>query len=295
MTDQNNNNSNGFGMDRRQFTAAAAAGTVAASSGVMPALADTPRRGGRFRIGWTSSGADDTLNPELYTSANDYLRSYLVHNMLVRYGLDGGAEPDLATSWEANADATEWTFVLREGVEFHSGKTLDAEDVIYSLNIHRGEDTKSAIKGFIDPIKELKADGKNIVRITLEGPNADFPTLLGQPQAAIVPNGQTNFNDAPDGTGPFRVKRFEPGLSFLGERHENYWREGMPYFDEVEVVGIEDTQARVNALLTGDIHYVNRVGAQSSRLIERSPTTELFVVPSKRVLGFPMMLDREPS
>lgn len=294
MTDQKTNHTGILGMDRRQFTASTAAGTVAATSGIAPALADTPRRGGRFRIGWTSSSADDTMNPELHTSANDYLRSYLAYNMLVRYGQDGGAEPDLATSWEANDDASEWTFTLRDDVEFHNGKTLDAEDVIYSINLHRGEDTASAMKSNLEPITEMKADGKNVVRITLSGPNADFPTLLGQPQAAIVPAGHTDFTK-PIGTGPFKVVRFEPGLGFLGERNENYFLEGKPYFDEVEIIGIEDTQARVNALLTGDVHYVNRVGAQSSRLIERSPTTELMVVPSKRVLGFPMMIDREPT
>ena len=283
-------------LNRRQFSTMAAAGAAVSTIGTaaMPAFADMPKRGGRFRFGWTSSGADDTMNPELMTSANDYLRSYLTYNMLVRYAPDGSALPDLAESWEVNDDATEWVFTLRDGVEFHNGKTLTAQDVIYSLNLHRGEDTASAIKGYLEPVTEMTADGPLKVSVKLSGPNADFATLLGQPQAAIVPDGYTDFANA-IGTGPFKQVRFEPGLGYLGERNENYFIEGKPYFDEVEVIGIEDTQARINALLTGDVNYINRVGAQSSRIIDRSPNTTLVSVPSKRVLGFPMMIDRDPT
>ena len=71
----------------------------------------------------------------------------IYYNMLVRYAPDGSAMPDLAESWEVNDDATEWVFTLRDGVEFHNGKTLTADDVIYSLNLHCGDDTASAIKG----------------------------------------------------------------------------------------------------------------------------------------------------
>ena len=65
-------------------------------------------------------------------------------------GNDGQLIPELAESYEASADAATWTFKLRKGVEFHNGKTMDADDVIASINHHRGEDSKSAAAGSVN-------------------------------------------------------------------------------------------------------------------------------------------------
>jgi len=62
--------------------------------------------------------------------------------------------PELAESWDPSPDAAQWTFKLRKGVEFHNGKTLEAEDVVFSINNHRGKDSKSAIMDFYLPIGE---------------------------------------------------------------------------------------------------------------------------------------------
>ena len=67
--------------------------------------------------------------------------------------------PELAESWEPTPDAKKWIFKLRKGVEFHNGKTMGAEDVMYTLNYHRRPDSKSAIKGWISAIEDIKQTG----------------------------------------------------------------------------------------------------------------------------------------
>jgi ABC-type transport system substrate-binding protein len=74
----------------------------------------------------------------------------------------------VAESWDASDDAVQWTFKIRQGVEFHNGKTLDAADVAASINHHRGEESKSAAKPIVDPITDIKVDGKDTVVFTLQ-------------------------------------------------------------------------------------------------------------------------------
>ena len=110
-----------------------------------------------------------------------------MRNCLTEIAPDGSLIGELAESWEATDDAVTWTFKIRQGVEFHNGKTLDANDVVESINHHRGEDTKSAAKGIISPIQDIKADGKSVVVITLSGGSADFPFLMSDYTWASAP------------------------------------------------------------------------------------------------------------
>ena len=138
---------------------------------------------------------------------------------------DGGLGPELAESWEAAPDAKVWTFKLRQGVEFHNGKTMEASDVIASLNHHRGEDTKSGAKGIVTPITDMKADGKHVVVITLSGGNADFPFILNDYHLGIAP-GTDGKIDALSGigAGAYVIESYEPGVRAKLKKHKNYYR-----------------------------------------------------------------------
>ena len=95
----------------------------------------------------------------------------------------------LAESWEASADVATWTFQLRKGVTYHDAREVTAEDVIASINHHRGEKSKSAAKPIIAPVTDMQADGKHTVVITLEAGNTDFPFLLSDYHVPV--NGAT--------------------------------------------------------------------------------------------------------
>ena len=96
----------------------------------------------RFGVGHGST--TDSLDPATYENNFTIALDYMLHNHLTEVDADGNLVPGLAENWEASDDAMQWVFEIRQGVEFHNGKTLDAEDVVASVNHQRGEDSKSA-------------------------------------------------------------------------------------------------------------------------------------------------------
>ena len=207
------------------------------------AMAQTPKKGGSVRMASNLHGPDDQLDPPLFTSTIDYTRGRATYNSLIQHNNDLTTSPELAESIEPNADATEWTLKLRKGVEFHDGTPFTADDVVYSMNRHKGEDSKSVIKSVLESITEWQKVGSHEVKCVLSTPNADLPTLLGLFQTKIVKNGTTGDGV---GTGPYKMDSFEPGVKSVHSRNENYWREGA-WLDGMEITAITDPVARVNA------------------------------------------------
>src|SRR5690606_3464916 len=98
------------------------------------------------------------------------------------------------TEWAGNADSTVWTFKLRDGVEFHNGKTMTADDVVWSINLHRGTDTISEAKSLIAQVSDVTATAPGEVTVTLAAPNAGFPSLMSLINMLIVPADDRNFD-----------------------------------------------------------------------------------------------------
>ncbi|MFQ5566508.1 MAG: ABC transporter substrate-binding protein, partial [Paracoccaceae bacterium] len=163
-------------LSRRGFMEGALAlgATVAGAEMMMgKALAATPKKGGTLRLGIGHGSTTDSMDPATYENLYMQTLAGSVHNKLTVVGNTGELEPELAESWEASADARQWHIKLRQGVEFHNGKTLEAADVIASINHHRGEESKSAAKPIVDPITNIEADGKDTVVFTLKDGSAD--------------------------------------------------------------------------------------------------------------------------
>jgi peptide/nickel transport system substrate-binding protein len=216
-----------------------------------------------------SSSSADTLDPAKGALGTDYVRANMFYNGLTELDPHLGAKMALAESLETK-DATVWVVKLRSGVQFHDGKSLTPNDVVYSLMRHKDPAVASKAKTLADQIKEAKATGPNEVTITLEGANADLPVILATSHFLIVKDGTTDFKTAV-GTGPFKLKEFAPGVRTVGVRNEKYWKPGMPHLDEVELIGIGDESARVNALLSGDVQLINAVSPRSTARIKGTP------------------------
>lgn len=248
---------------RRAFLAQSAAVTTAAALGglVSPRTlrAASPKRGGRLRMGISGSSTSDSLDPALPFSAMAAVVAIgQCRNGLIEVDADGSLVPELADGWESTTnDATGWRFNIRSGVEFHDGKSLAVEDVIFSINQHRASE-KSALKALLSSIVELKADGDRGLHIRLDSGNADFPFLLSDPRLQIYPAGTTDFNSG-IGTGGYVLELWDPGVRAFARRNPNYWKEGHANFDEVETIAIEDVNARTSALRSGDVDVINRV------------------------------------
>ena len=260
------------------------------------AKAATPKQGGRFRIGLTGAGTGDSLDPATI------LDEYMIHvsfgqlrNCLTEIAPDGSLIPELAESWEPSADAATWTFKIRKGVEFHNGKTMDANDVMESINHHRGEETKSAAKGIIASIEDVKVDGDNVV-FALSGGSADFPYLMSDYHLGVCPakDGGGIDWESGAGTGGFVLDSFEPGVRTLVKRNPNYWKEGYGHFDEVESLYIADVTARTAALQTGEIDHMGGVDLKTVHLLSRSDAVQVWKSIGNQHITLPMLMDIPP-
>ncbi|MEM5338448.1 ABC transporter substrate-binding protein [Paraburkholderia azotifigens] len=242
------------------------AGLLATSSAAFAQQQGKPKQGGKIRVATQSASAADTLDPAKGALGTDYVRANMFYNGLTELDSHLGAKMALAESLDTK-DATVWVVKLRSGVQFHDGKSLTPNDVIYSLMRHKDPAVGSKAKTLADQIKEAKATGPNEVTITLEGANADLPVILATSHFLIIKDGTTDFKTA-IGTGPFKLKEFSPGVRTVGVRNEKYWKPGMPHLDEVELIGIGDESARVNALLSGDVQLINAVSPRSTARIK---------------------------
>ena len=180
-------------ISRRQFIARTSALGLAAA--VSPGLfagtarAAVPKKGGRLILGCTGGSTTDSMDPATLTSNMNQNLNWQIRNNLVEIDHNFNTVPELAESWDSTPDAKTWSFKLRKGVEFHNGKTLTAEDVIYSINHHIGEESKSGAKGYLKNIESIKADGQYEVVFELSGGSADFPFIMGDYHLTICPSG----------------------------------------------------------------------------------------------------------
>lgn len=228
-----------------------------------------PRNGGRLAVATQSSSTADTLDPAKGALSTDYIRTHMFYSGLTALDSRLAAQMALAERIES-ADAKVWTVRLRKGILFHDGKTLTASDVAYSLNRHKIPAVSSKVSSVAQQFESVRVIDPLTVEIRLSGANADLPVILATSHFVIIQDGTTSFHTAV-GTGAFRCKEFSPGLRTIGVRNENYWKPGLPYLDEVSLFGIPDEPARVNALLSGDVDWINEVNPRSVKRIRLEP------------------------
>ena len=276
----------------------AASGVLAAVGGSVGApgayaAAEIPRRGGRIRVASVSSSTADTLDPAKGALSTDYARLNMLYSGLTQFDSALSAQPALAEEIHDSGRIL-WTIKLRNGVQFHDGKPLTPADVVYSLLRHKDPATASKMKAIADQFQEVKATGPNEVQILLTGPNADLPAILADAHFLIVRDGTRDFRTAV-GTGPYKCKEFNPGVRTVGTRNPNYWKSGKPYLDEIELVGISDESARVNALLSGDVQIINAVDPRSIRRVVASANHAVLETKSGLYTDLIMRQDMTPT
>ena len=283
---------------RRQFMEGVSALGLSAAfaTGVVSSVeAATPKKGGTLRAALGHGSTTDSVNPLTFDQTFNIGMGYALRNHLTEIGQDGKIKGELAESFEASDDATSWVFNLRKDVEFHNGKTLDADDVIESLNLHRAEDSKSSAKPLMAAVKEIRKDGPDKVIFELEGGNADFPVILSAYQMAIMPQkGGVVDIDSGVGTGAFTLQELEPGVRFRAKRNPNYWKEGMGHFDEILLLSIKDLNAKQSALQTDEVDMIDRPDLKTVRLIKRNPNVDVEQITGTQHYTFPMHTNIAP-
>ena len=220
--------------------------------------------------------------------------SFGVHGRLTEVAPDGSLAPELAESWEASADATEWRFKIRKGVTFHSGKELTPEDVVASINFHRGEGSTSAAGPIVAPITDISIDGDTVV-FKLSGGNADFPFILTDYHLAIIPAKDDSIDwQSGDGCGAYKSKAISFGVSAQMERNENHWRDDVGWFDSVEMLALVDLNARTTALVSGDVDAIDRLDLKTVGLLGRKPGVNIHSIAGTAHYTMPMDVRKAP-
>jgi peptide/nickel transport system substrate-binding protein len=259
------------GLTRRQFVMEAGTlGAIGLTAGIWSrsGLA-APKRGGSVKFGVAGGAISDSLDPRGAPDTHLALTQWATRNSLTEVKETGELVGEIAESWDASPDAKAWAFKIRKGVEFHNGKTLTAKDVAASLNIHRGEDTKSGGKVLLESVVDIKVDDSHTIVFELENGNADFPFLLSDYHLLILPttDGKVDWESGV-GTGGYILEQFEPGTTVKLNRNPNYFKgDDRAHFEQVELLNIADATSRQTALITGDVDAIGRVDIKTAALL----------------------------
>ncbi|NVO54456.1 ABC transporter substrate-binding protein [Rhodobacteraceae bacterium B1Z28] len=284
-------------MTRRDFMGKAAAlGVSAAIASTMfadAARAAGPKKGGTMKVGMLGGESTNTLDPAPAATQVPGMVLRLYGDQIVDVDADGNISSRLAESVEGSADAKTWNFKVRKDVEFHNGKTVTAEDFLRTVERHANEDSKSGALGVLKGIKGMKADG-DVFTVEMESPTADLPYLMADWHLVVQPDGGFDNPNAGIGTGPYMVEIDEPGVRHSFKKNPNYWDDSIGHVDEVEVLVINDSTARMAALQSGQVHMVNSVDPKVAGLLGRAPNLEIRSVSGRAHYVFPMHTNTAP-
>ncbi|MBZ9764970.1 ABC transporter substrate-binding protein [Mesorhizobium sp. CA8] len=272
--------------------AAAAMGTGIFSQATR-AFAETPVRGGSLKAAAAVTSTAETLDPAKSGMVTDFVRCCALYNRLTILGSDGRPKMELAESVETK-DAKVWTVKLRKGVTFHDGRSLTSADVVFTLKRHLDPAVGSKVNSIAKQIADVKPIDAQTVEITLDSANADIPTILALNHFQIVAVGTTDFSKG-NGTGPFKLESFEPGVRSLMTRNPNYWKPNLPYLDSFDFFAISDDTARVNAVLSGDVQYAGIINPKSLPLFQNQSSVRAATSSSGSYTNLVSRLDMDPG
>ena len=280
------------------FLAACGGSDSTGSSASPSAAAGTPKAGGTLRVAASagSSKEDLDIHAPALTMPSMAMR-FNVYDSLLEKDPSGALGMALAEEVVPNAAATEFTVKLKSGLMFHDGKSVTADDVVFSFQ--RIMDPKNP--GLAAPqLLGLTMDGiKKVddltVTFVLETANAIFPEALSAYSCGIVPTGyDPKGGSGAIGTGPFKVQDFIPGQKGVFAKNADYWRaDGGPYVDTLEIIEFADSTAQLNALLGGAADYCQMVtGAQ--RKVAEDAGMALLEAKTGSWIPFTMRTDVKP-
>lgn len=203
--------------------------------------------------------------------------------------------PDLATSWEPNADLKSWTFHLREGVTWHDGKPLSADDVVFTVKRLQDKEVGSVLRANFEIVTGVTAVDPHTVRFDLSIPYADLPAVVAGYQAAIVSKANVGaLTTHPVGTGPFRFVEHRPGDQISLEKNPTYFVSGLPKVDHAVFRIIPEASTAVAGLESGAIDIVYDLPPEQSDRLKRSTVSTVMEIPSGTWQGIIMHNGMKP-
>jgi peptide/nickel transport system substrate-binding protein len=230
-------------------TAPAAPAAPASAATTAPASTQSPKPGGQSV--WAQ--LTDPVSFDPHKAGGDSQAEILqqFYASLATYNDKLEATPSLALSWD-NPDPQTYVFKLRQGVKFHDGNEMTADDVKYSIERMIAKETANPWKFTIDSIDQVTVADKYTVKIATNRPDAGLPAAMAMNRGtAIIPAdgaSKTDLNLKANGTGPFRMVEYVPADHIIFEKFPDYWGKPIPYLDRVTYKILGDEEARVAGL-----------------------------------------------
>ena len=267
-------------------------------------LATTAAGASAETLRWARAGDSLTLDPHAQNEGPTHTLAHQIYEPLIIRDMSGQFQAALATDWAPSPDDPNvWVFNLRQGVKYHDGADFTAEDVVFSIN--RAKSENSDMKELLTSIVEVRAAGDHTVEIVTDGPNPILSSNLtnlfmmdsgwaeanGAVDVQDIEGGETTFASTnTNGTGPYKLVSREPDVRTVLTQNENYWGAGQFPLDVTEIIytPIQNAATRVAALLSGEVDFIQDVPVQD---LERVANTDGLVVktaPQNRVIFFGM-------
>jgi peptide/nickel transport system substrate-binding protein len=265
-----------------------------AAQGATPAT--EPVRGGTLRVGLSADPAE--LDPGLTSLTAAWHVIEHVYNTLVTTNASLEPVPSLAEDWSISDDGLTYTFNLRPGVKWHNGRDFVAEDVKYTYERILDPETASPSSSDLASIDTIEVPDDSTVVITLKAPDSSFlAKLMGSSISIVAREAVEEFGDLRQnmvGTGPFRFVEYVPNSMVTLESNPDYWEEGLPYVDVMEMQIIPDQTARTTALTSGTVDFIEYAPVQDLPIFEADGNIVITGDENTNIRYMALNVSREP-
>jgi peptide/nickel transport system substrate-binding protein len=240
-----------------------------------------------------------SADPAKLLAISDVYHARMVYEPFVAADSAMQPVPWLAESWESDAEGKVWTFRVRQGVTFHDGSPLTAEDVVYSFKRLLDPAVASPAAGELGDINPnaFEALDAHTVKVTLDKAIVELPSVLATKHGMVVKNGRSteDISRRPIGTGPFKVDEIKIGsMKTTFTRHDGYWREGLPKSSCLTVTVITEPLNRVAALGSGQADIIMVVDPSTIGVLKSNPDVTLTQAPGGSAVTMSMFIDVPP-
>ncbi len=254
------------------------------------------KTGGTLRVGLSADPAELDPHKTSLTAAWHVLEH--IYEGLVTTNAALEPVPVLAEEWEISEDGLTYTFKLRQGVTFHNGREFVADDVKYSYERILDPETASPNVSELGSIETIEVVDPSTVVITLKAPDSSFLAKLMGTSIAIVPKEEVEANgdlmQVAVGTGPFQFVEYVPNSGVTLERYPDYWEEGRPYLDGLEMQIVPDNTSRTTALVTGTVDFIEYAPVQDLPIFESDETIKVAGDQNTNIRYMAINVSREP-
>jgi peptide/nickel transport system substrate-binding protein len=265
-------------------------------------LAGTTLSASAETLRWARAGDSLTLDPHAQNEGPTHTLAHQIYEPLIIRDTTGAFEAALATDWAPKAgDPNVWVFTLRQGVTYHDGAAFTAEDVVFSIN--RAKSEQSRMKELLASVVEVRAVDDHTVEFVTDGPNPILPSNLtnlfimdsgwaeanGVVKVQDMDGGETTFAATnANGTGAYKLLSREPDVKTVMTRNEDYWGKGQFPLEVSEIVytPIQNAATRVAALLSGEVDFIQDVPVQDLQRVAGTDGLVVKTAPQNRTIFF---------